>query len=148
MLLSHQVWQLRSRTTENMSWNTWKCYQCIWETMKQIKETVGRKNKSLIKWCTWCEEPIHWKRPWCWERLKEGEEGDYRGWNGWMASPNQWTWVWASSGRWWRTGRLGALQSMESQTVDKTEQLNNNNIMKTRGKTQEGLWRASRQLVM
>ena len=50
---------------------------------------------------TWCEEPT-WKRPCCWERLKAGGEGDDRGWDGWMASSTQWTWVWASSGRWWR----------------------------------------------
>ena len=41
---------------------------------------------------------IHWKRPWFWERLKAGGEGDNRGWDGWMASPTRWTWVWASSG--------------------------------------------------
>ena len=41
-----------------------------------------------------------WKRPWCWERLKVGGEGDDRGWDGWMASPTQWTWVWVNSGRW------------------------------------------------
>ena len=51
---------------------------------------------------TWCEEPTHWKRLWCWKRLKAGEEGDDRGWEGWMASPSQWTWVWANSRRWWR----------------------------------------------
>ena len=42
---------------------------------------------------TWCKELTHWKRPWCWERLKAGGEGDNRGWDGWMASPTQWTWV-------------------------------------------------------
>ena len=42
-----------------------------------------------------------WKRPWCWERFKSGREGDDRGWDGWMASSTQWTWVWASSGCWW-----------------------------------------------
>ena len=59
----------------------------------------------------------HWKRPWCWERLKAGGEGDHRGWDGWMASLTQWTWVWASSGRWWWTGKPGMLQSMGSQRV-------------------------------
>ena len=43
----------------------------------------------------------HLKRPWCWERLKAGGEGDGRGWDGWMASPTQWTWVWVNSGSWW-----------------------------------------------
>ena len=47
---------------------------------------------------TWCEELTHWKRPWCWERLKAGGQGDNRGWDGWMESLTQWTWVWASSG--------------------------------------------------
>ena len=46
---------------------------------------------------TWCKEWTHWKRPWCWERLKVEGEGDDRGWDGWMASPTLWTWVWASS---------------------------------------------------
>ena len=40
-----------------------------------------------------------------------------RGWDGWMASSTQWTWLWASSGRWWRTGKPGMLQSMGSQWV-------------------------------
>ena len=48
------------------------------------------------------EELTHWKRPWCWERLKAGEEVNDRGWDGWMASSSLWTWVWASSRiLWW-----------------------------------------------
>jgi len=42
---------------------------------------------------TWCEEVTHWKRPWCWERLRVGGEGDDREWDGWMASPTRWTFV-------------------------------------------------------
>ena len=57
------------------------------------------------------------KIPWCWERLKAGGEGDDRGWDGWMASPTQWTWVWVSSGSWWWTGRPGMLQSTGLQRV-------------------------------
>ena len=57
-------------------------------------------------------ELTYLKRPWCWERLKvEGEEDDIE-WNGWMASPTQWTWIWVNSGSWWWTGRPGVLQSM------------------------------------
>ena len=41
----------------------------------------------------WC-----WARPWCWERLRSEEDGDDRGWNGWMASMTQWTWVWVDMG--------------------------------------------------
>ena len=66
---------------------------------------------------TSCEELTHWKRPWCWEGLGAGGEGDDTGWDGWMASPTGWTWVWVNSGSWWWTGRPGVLQSMGSQRV-------------------------------
>ena len=56
------------------------------------------------------------KLPWCWERLRAGGEGGDRGWDGWMASPIQWTWIWASSRRWWRTGKPDMLP-MGSQRV-------------------------------
>ena len=59
----------------------------------------------------------HWKSPWCWERLRAGGEGGDRGWDGWMASPTQWTWLWVNSGSWWWTGRPGVLQSMGLQRV-------------------------------
>ena len=66
---------------------------------------------------TWCKELTHLKRPWCWERLKVGEEGDDRGWDGCMASPTWGTWAWVNSGSWWWTGRPGMLQSVGSQRV-------------------------------
>ena len=66
---------------------------------------------------TWCEEVTHWKRPWCWERVKAGGKGDDKGWDGWMASPTRWAWVWASSRSWWWTGKAGVLQFMGSQRV-------------------------------
>ena len=50
-------------------------------------------------------------------RLKAGGEGDDRGRDGWMASLTQWTWVWASSRRWWRTGKPSVLQATGSQRV-------------------------------
>ena len=103
---------------------------------RRLPWTERRSNQSILKeitltihwkdWCwswnsstlaTWCKELIHWKRLWCWEGLGAGGEGDDRGWDGWMASSTQWTWVWASSGRCWRTGRPGVLQSMGSQRV-------------------------------
>ena len=65
----------------------------------------------------WCKEPCHWKRPWCWERLRTGGEGDNRSWGGWMASPTQWTWVWANSRRSWRTEKPAMLQFMALQRV-------------------------------
>ena len=86
-----------------------------------------RKSTLTIHWkdwcwspntlATWCKEPTHWKRLLCWERLKAGGEEDDRGWDGWMASPTQWTWVWVSCRRWWRIGKPGVLQPMGSQRV-------------------------------
>ena len=81
----------------NQPWILWKDWCWSW---------------SSITLATWCEELTHWKRPWWWERLKAEEEGDR--WGGWMASPIQWTWTWTISGKWWRTGKSGMLQSMES----------------------------------
>ena len=59
----------------------------------------------------------HLKRPWCWERLKEGGDGDNRGWDGWMVSSTWWMWVWVSSESWWWTGKPSMLRSMGSQRV-------------------------------
>ena len=56
-------------------------------------------------------------RPWCWERLKTGGEGDDRGWDGCMTSLTQWTWVWVDSRSWWWTERPGVLWFMGSQRV-------------------------------
>ena len=53
-------------------------------------------------------------------RIEGRREEDNRGWDGWMASLTQWTWVWASSRRWWRTGKPGLLQSMGLQGVRHT----------------------------
>ena len=50
-------------------------------------------------------------------KIEAGGEGDKRGWDGWMASPTQWTWVWVNSGSWWWTGKQGVLQSMGLQRV-------------------------------
>ena len=105
----------------------------FWRRLLRVPWTARRSNQSTQRrwvlgvywkdWCwsfntlaTWCEELIHWKRPWCWERLEAGGEGDNRGWDGWMASPTQWTWVWASSRRCWVKGKPGVLQSMGSQS--------------------------------
>ena len=97
---------------------------------KEIQPVHPKGDQSWVfigkDWCwrwssntlaTWCKELTHWKRPWCWERLKAGGEGDNRGWDGWMTSLTQWTWVWASSRSWWWTGQPGVLQSMGLQRV-------------------------------
>ena len=97
---------------------------------KEIKPVNPKGNQYWIfmgRTDAEAEAPILWppdaksqlirKRPWCWERLKAGGEGDDRGWDGWMASPTQWTWVWANSGRRWRTGKPGLLQCMWLQSI-------------------------------
>ena len=100
-----------------------------WRRLLRVPWTARRSNQSILKispecsleysntLATWCEELTYLKRPWHWERLGAGEEGDDRGWNGWMASPTQWTWVWVNSGSWWWTGRPGMLQFMGLQRV-------------------------------
>ena len=103
-----------------------------WRRLLGVPWTTRRSNQSILREIkSWifigrtdaeAETPILWppdtkKRPWCWETLKVGGEGDDRGWNGWIASPTQWTWVWINSRSWWWTGRPGVLQSMESQRV-------------------------------
>ena len=104
-----------------------------WRRLLRVPWTIRRSNQSVLReinpdwkdWCwswssstlaTWCEELTHLKRPWCWERMKAGE-GDDRGWDGWVALPTWWMWVWASSGSWWWTGKPGMLQYMGSQRV-------------------------------
>ena len=86
---------------------------------KKIKPVNPKGNHLTLNthwkdWCwswssntlaTWWEQLIHWKRPWCWERSRVGGEGDDRGWDGWMASPTQWAWIWVDSRSWWWAGR-------------------------------------------
>ena len=72
-----------------------------------------------------CEELTHWKRPWCWEGLGAGGEGDDRGWDGWMASPTRWAWVWVNSRSWWwAAGGLACCDSWGRKESNTTERLN------------------------
>ena len=117
-LSSRCLWYLLA--TE-LIWWLWE-FSIHW--FKQIVSTYYVLTMILL-WCwswnsntlaTWCEELTHWKRPWCWERLKAWE-GDNRGWDGWMASLTQWTWVWVNSRSWCWTGRPDVLQTMGLQKV-------------------------------
>ena len=74
------------------------------------------KSETPVLLATSCEELTHWKRLWCWEGLGAGGKGDGKGWDGWMASPTQWMWVWVNSRRWW-TGKPGVLRFMGLQRV-------------------------------
>ena len=98
-----------------------------WRRLLRVPWTAKRSHQSILRdinleypleglmlklnnaLATWCEETTHWKRPWCWERGRVGEEGDDRGWDGWMASLTQRTWLLAKPRRWWRTGKPGVL---------------------------------------
>ena len=98
-------------------WTTRRSNQFILKEISPERSLEGLMLKLKLQYlATWCEELTHWKRPWCWERLRAGGEGDDRGWDGWMASLTQRTWVWVDSGSWW-TGRSGVLRFMGSQTV-------------------------------
>ena len=101
---------------------------------KEIQQVHPKGNQSWIfirqDWCwswnsntlaTWCEELIHWKRLWCWERLNVGE-GDDR--VGWMASTVQWTWVWVGSGSGHGQGSLACCSPWGCKELDMTERLN------------------------
>ena len=99
-----------------------------WRRLLRVPWTARRSNQYILKeispeysleglilkpklqyFGTWCEELTHLKRPWCWESLRAGGEGDNRGWDGWMASLTQWMWVWVGSGSWWWTGKPSVL---------------------------------------
>ena len=105
---------------------------------------IGRPDAEaeVLNTLPWCEEQTHWKRPWCWGRLKARGEGDNRGWDSWMLSLIQWTWVWANSGRWWRTGRPGMLQCMglQSQTRLSDWTATTNGHMVMLGEIRVGRW--------
>ena len=133
---SGHVWMWELDYKESWAMMNW----CFWTVVleKTLESPLGCKeiqpvypkgsvlNIHLKDWCwswnfntlaTWCEGLTHWKRPWCWERLEAVGEGDDRGWDGWMASPTQWTWVWVDSRSWWWTWRPGVLWFMGSQRV-------------------------------
>ena len=102
-----------------------------WRRLLRVPWAARRSNQSILKeispgvhWKDWCWSwPHHaksWligKRPWCWEGLGAGGEGDSRGWDSWMASLTRWAWVWVNSRSWWWTGRPGLLRFMGSQRV-------------------------------
>ena len=128
------MWELDCK--ESWALKNWLLLNCgvgedSWESLGLQGDTTSpswRKSVLNIHWNDWCwswnsntlatwyTELAHWKRPWCWERLNAGGEKDDRGWDGWMASLTQWTWVWVSSGSWWWAGRPGVLQFMGSQS--------------------------------
>ena len=135
---SSHVWMWELDYKENWAPKNW-CFQTVvLEKALRVPWTARRSNQSILKEISpGCSleglmlklklpyfghlmrrtEWLIGERPWCWERLKVGGERDDRGWDGWMASLTQWTWVWIGSGSWWWTGKLGVVQSMGAQRV-------------------------------
>ena len=102
--------------------------QSIWKKINPeypLKGLMLKLNSNTL--AIWCRELNHWKRLWCWERLKvKGEEGS-REWDGYLTSLTKWTWIWANSRRQWRTEETGVLLSIGLQRVKNdlvTEQTN------------------------
>ena len=123
-----------------------RCWRRLFESPLDCKEIQPINPKGNQSWifiaktdaeaetpiilATWWKELTHLKRPWCWDRLKAGGEGDNGGWDGWMALPTRWMWVWVNSGSWWWTGGPGVPRFMGSQRVrhDWATELNWNDI--------------------
>ena len=96
-----------------------KAIQLVHPKQDQSWVFIGKTDaeaETTILW-PWYEELTYWKRPWFWEELGAGGDGDDRGWDGWMASPARCTWVWVNFGSWWWTGRPGILRFMGWQKV-------------------------------
>ena len=128
------VWMWELDHKEGWMPNNWCFWTVVLEKTLESPLDWGRSNQSILKEINpeyslegqmlklqysghLMQRANSLEKTWCWERLKAGGEGDDRGWDGWMASLAWWTWVWASSGRLWRTGKPGVLQSMGSRRV-------------------------------
>ena len=95
-------------------------YQSVSPKGNQYLIFIGRTDAEAETPILWPPDEKSWlilKKTLCWERLEAGGDGDDRGWNGWMESPTQWTWVWVNSRSWWWTGEPGVLSSMGMQRV-------------------------------
>ena len=104
---------------------------------------TGRTDAEAETPIIWPPDVKNWlmERPWCWERLKAGREGDNRGWDGWMAAATWWTWVWVNSERWWWTRKPDMLLSMRSHRIghDWATELNILLIQQCQGKGGKGM---------
>ena len=110
-----ELW--RWRRLLRVPWTTRRSNQSILKDIGPGLSLEGMMLKLRLQYFGHLIWRIDWlERPWCWERLRAGGEGDDRGWDGWMASPTQWAWVWVSSRSWWWTGRPGVLQFMGLQS--------------------------------
>ena len=111
-----KTWCFWTVVLEKTVESPWDCKEIQPVNSKGSQSWIFIGSWSSTTLATWLEKLTHWKRPWCWERLRAGREGDDRGWDGWMVSLTQWTWVGVNSRSWWWTGRPGVLQFMGSQS--------------------------------
>ena len=103
-----------------ITWTTRRSNPSILKKISPEYSLEGLMLKLKLQYFGHLMQRADWlEKTWCWERLKAGGEGDERGWDVWMASPTQWTWVWTSSRSWWWTGRPGVLQPRRLQRVGK-----------------------------
>ena len=98
-------------------WTARRSNQCILKEISPDYSLEGLMLKLMKLQCFGDQNTDAKSWPLCWERLTAGGEREDRGWDGWMASPTRWIWVWASSRSWWWTGKPGMLGSMGSQRV-------------------------------
>ena len=132
---SSHVWMWELDHKESWALKNWCFWTVVWRLLR-VPWTERRSNLSILKEISpeyslealvlklklqyfghlmWRTDSL--EKTLMLEKLKAGGEGDDRGWDGWMASLTWWTWVWASSGSWWWTGKPGMLQSMGLQRV-------------------------------
>ena len=137
------VWMWELDYKESWVPKNWCFWTVCWRRLLRVPWTAKRSNQSILKEISpGCSleglmlklklqyfghlmrrvDSLEW--PWCWQGLGEGGEGDNRGWDGWMASPTQWAWVWVYSRSSWWTGRPGICGSWGCKESDITERLN------------------------
>ena len=102
-----------------VSWTARRSNQSILKEISPEYSLEGLMLKLKLQYFGHLMRRTDWKRPWCWERLKAGGKGDDRGWNGWMASPPRWTWIWANSGICWWTGEPGQMDMLPSMRLQR-----------------------------
>ena len=147
VMYGYERWTLKKAEHQRIDafelWCWRKLLRVPWTARRSNQSILRRSNQSILRrsvlsvpwkdWCcswnsnilaTWCEELTHFKRPRCWERLgAEGEGGD-RGWDYWVASLTQWTWVCVNSGFGDGQGSLACCSPWSHKESDTTEQLN------------------------
>ena len=111
----------KSIRSENSSLSPLNCkeIQPVHSEGDQPWHSFGRNDAKAETPVLWPPHAKSWligKDSWCWEGLGAGGEGDDRGWEGWMASPTWWTWLWVNSRSWWWTERPGVLWFMGLQS--------------------------------